>query len=166
MTPEEQKEVPYICIFSFCCSSGVYLIKQLTLTANEQLKSFLSLAQKDHKFVGINLESAMNKLQHFFGPDFSVKIEDVSKSRLSPKTDPTNFHDLVVKYYKTPTAEFKNKNIKNALWHKNPLSMSLFIYAAFKVYSLSLCYPNFPPEKVEGEEIEVKKPIPQAPKNL
>lgn len=141
LNSSEREQIPPVCLFTFCCSSGVYIFKQLTLSPNEQLKEFLS-TKSSRRLIGFNLESVVKKTNQFFGKDFSFTFEDIGS--FSPKFQSLSIYELAVKFFKNPQAEFTSKEIKKALWYKNLISMQLVVYAAFKVVTLSKCYSNIP----------------------
>lgn len=169
LTPEQLKTIPLISLFTFCCSSGVYIFKEDEKKPNSQIKHLLS-KKSGHKFVGINIEGAMNRLHKLFGNNFKVKIEDIAETRLSPKNDPQSISELVEKYAMEPATTF-DQNLKNAKWNDANLDITLVLYAAFRALSISLIYPNLPPKKAEVTQIpnplfNTKKEQPSVPKNV
>lgn len=156
LPPEEQNGIPKICLFSFCCTSGVYIFKQTNTVPNNQLKQFLS-AKNGRKFIGINTEGVVSRLHNFFDKDFKISLEDVAKSYLDPKKEPSSFYEIIVKYVGEPLAKFNCEKIKNTNWSKPNMKMAQIITLAFKVFALSLFYKNH--SKLNSNISKTQEPI-------
>ncbi|KAK8891696.1 hypothetical protein M9Y10_028916 [Tritrichomonas musculus] len=147
-------KAPPICLFSFCCSSGVYIFKQTESEPNKQLKDFL-MNQRGITFVGKKIRDIFNRLKQLFGKNFYFNYNDIILNRLP--NNKLSFYDIILKYYGEPKINFSKSSFFN--WSKQILSMKQVMSSAFDVFALSLCYPNLPPEPKKSnnsfKEIEI-----------
>lgn len=131
---------PPICLFVFCCSSGVYLFKQTTTTPNLQIKNFMEKTNRKI-FIGFRLHGIFPKIKRLFGDKFFMNFSCAPYLYL-PRDMNTDLNQIILKYAGTPLINYDYKNSILANWNKSKLSAKDVMIAAFEVYAFSLCYPN------------------------
>ncbi|KAH0785486.1 3'-5' exonuclease family protein [Histomonas meleagridis] len=134
-----------LCLFQFCSSKGVLIIRHPDGPGNEDLCNFI----KNNKFYGKGMWNDFIHLKQKFNFDFHSlqNIEDIAKTRLVPYHYSENFREMTIQFAGKPTDEFKNPDITKSDWSVPSLSVTQVIYAAFDVVALFKSYPNFPPPK-------------------
>ncbi|KAH0789007.1 3'-5' exonuclease family protein [Histomonas meleagridis] len=143
-----------LCLFQFCSSSGVLIIRHPNGPGNQILKEFLST----HKFYAKGAGNDKKQLDMKFGETFTENIEDISVTRLVPYHYSENFMDMTVQFAGVPTAIFKELKITKSHWSQEVLTIRQVLYAAFDVVSLFKCYPNFPAPKIKNKPNKPTKP--------
>jgi hypothetical protein len=130
-----------LCLFQFCSSSGVLVIRHRDGAGDATLRSFLS----SHKFYAKGIATDLKMLHQKFGDTFSDNIEDIARTRLSPYGHSLNFVQMTMQFAGAPTAEFKDAKISTSQWSAEILTARQVLYAAFDVVALFVAFPNFPP---------------------
>ncbi|OHS99442.1 hypothetical protein TRFO_08369 [Tritrichomonas foetus] len=130
-----------LCLFQFCSSNGVLIVRHPNGQGNELLKKFLST----HSFFAKGASNDKKQLMLKFGKDFHENIEDISLTRLKSYGHSENFIQMTIQFAGTPTADFKDIRITTSNWSQKVLTMRQVLYAAFDVVAIYECYPNFPP---------------------
>lgn len=141
MSPKVRQNMPPICLFSFSCSSGVFLFKQTTSKHNIQLKKFMS-KESGRKFVGFKIAKFIGLLRSFYGQDLEMNIEDFDQTRMSKDSISNDIYQISIKLVGQPKYVYNDK-IKSTNWFKEKLMMKQVLFSAFQSFSLSLCYDKF-----------------------
>ena len=142
-----------LCLFQFCTSKGVLVIRHPKGPGNETLREFL----KSHKFYGKGIENDKKMLQRKFGETFEENIEDIAKTRLRPYGHSENFNTMTLQFAGAPVASFKDIRITTSNWGQEVLTMRQVMYAAFDVVALFVAYPRFPPAKEMEKKCKKQK---------
>lgn len=148
-----------LCLFQFCSSKGVLIVRHPPGEGNEALREFL----KAHKFYAKGIHNDKLQLKAKFGEDFAENIEDIAQTRLVPYGHSETFMTMTVQFAGEPTAEFKDSRITTSDWSLPELSARQVLYAAFDVVALYQAYPNFPPpgikQKVKTPSLKRPRPV-------
>lgn len=146
-----------LCLFQFCTSKGVLVIRHPKGPGHDTLRAFL----KSHKFYGKGIVNDKKMLFLKFGDTFEENIEDIAKTRLRPYGYSENFNEMTCQFAGIPTAQFKDIRITTSNWGQETLTIRQVMYAAFDVVALFVAYPNFPPpkqiEKVKHDKKKTEK---------
>lgn len=141
-----------LCLFQFCSSAGVLIIRHPKGTGNETLKNFL----KTHKFYGKGTRNDKKQLNKKFGDSFEENIEDIAQTRLVPYGNSENFISMTLQFAGKPAAAFKDLRITTSNWEQEVLTIRQVLYAAFDVVSLFKCYPNYPAPMIMKKKNKIK----------
>ena len=133
-----------LCLFQFCSSVGVLIVRHPKGPGNKDLEEFLST----HKFFAKGASNDKKQLMMKFGKDFHDNIEDISQTRLIPYHHSENFMSMTLQFAGKPCAEFKDIRITQSNWSQEILTMRQVLYAAFDVVAIYQCYPNLPEPKM------------------
>lgn len=133
-----------LCLFQFCSSKRVLIVRHPNGPGNEILQKFLSA----HHFFAKGASNDKKQLKLKFGQDFHQNIEDIAQTRLVPYGFSENFMQMTYQFAGKPTADFKDIRITTSNWSQKYLTMRQILYAAFDVVAIYQCYPNFPPPKI------------------
>ena len=145
-----------LCLFQFCYSNDVLIIRHPKGPGNETLFNFM----KTHKFFAKGTHNDRIKLKEKFGFDFDNEIiEDIAETRLIPNDHSLNFMKMTLEFAGEPTAIFKDIKITKSDWDAAELSMRQVLYAAFDVVALYEAYPNFPEPTIKKKTKKKHKKI-------
>ena len=133
-----------LCLFQFCSSKGVLIVRHPPGEGNEVLRAFL----RRNKFYAKGIHNDKIQLKAKFGEDFAENIEDIAATRLAPYNFSENFMAMTKQFAGEPSAIFKDVRITKSDWSLPELSARQILYAAFDVVALYQAYPNFPPPGV------------------
>lgn len=133
-----------LCLFQFCSSKGVIIVRHPDGNGNQLLENFLST----HKFYAKGIHNDKKMLMAKFGRNFAENIEDIAKTRLVTYGHSENFKQMTIQFAGQPTAEFKDIRITTSNWAIEKLTKRQVLYAAFDVVALFQAYKNFPPPKM------------------
>lgn len=142
-----------LCLFQFCSSKRVLIIRHPNGPGNELLQKFLST----HNFFAKGASNDKKQLKLKFGEDFHQNIEDIAQTRLTPYGYSENFMQMTYQFAGKPTADFKDIRITTSRWSQKNLTMRQVLYAAFDVVAIYQCYPNFPPPKILTKPLKQSK---------
>ena len=131
-----------ICLFQFCSSNGVLIIRHPRGRGSVIIQEFL----ERNRFYGKGMANDRKKLFEKFHCHFP-NMEDIEATRLRPYGHSDNFHEMTRMFAGEPTAEFKDLAITTSNWEVETLSSRQVLYAAFDVVALFVAYPKFPPCK-------------------
>lgn len=129
--------------YQICSTRGVVVIHDINPDPNEIICNFLS-AESGNKFIAKGCGCDYKMLHERFGPTFRIYMEDVHVTRLAPNNLSVNFENMIEMFAGPSTATFKNKKVTTSNWSATELSVQQVLYAAFDVFSLYQCIPNFP----------------------
>lgn len=142
-----------LCLFQFCTSKGVLVVRHPNGPGNRILLEFL----QHNKFFGKGMHNDFMHLTEKFNVDFKEEMEDIAMTRLIPYHYSENFMEMTLQFAGEPTDCFKNVVITKSNWEAKELSITQVIYAAFDVVAIFKAYPNFPPQKKYEKIIKIPK---------
>ena len=146
-----------ICLFQFCSSKGVLVIRHPKGPGHPAIHSFLTR----NLFYGKGMSNDRKQLYQKFHSEFP-EMEDIEATRLRPYGFSDNFIEMTREFAGEPTAEFKDLRITTSDWEAETLSSRQVLYAAFDVVALFVAYPNFKP--VSQTKVKRKKETKKAQK--
>lgn len=128
---KSKKGGPSFVLFTFCCKSGVYNIRQVGCDPNKQLKVFFG--KKNLQFIGFQGIFIRKILSQFFGKNFHINYTDFFQKIPNTQDIPSFF------------AQYNGESKVNFDFRKsiNEITMKQILTSSFWPYSLSLLYPKY-----------------------
>ena len=143
-----------LCLFQFCTSKGVLVVRHEKHEGDPVLKEFLL----SHQFFGKGAANDRRQLRMKFGCDFDC-IEDIAETRLVPYGHSENFMQMTLQFAGAPAAIFKDVRVAKSSWSRKVLSMRQVLYAAFDVVAIYECYPKLPPPRFRHKPSKAKEVV-------
>ena len=145
----------HVSLFQFCTKNATLIVRHLSPKPNQILKQFLMT----HDFIGKSTGNDKSRMKDLFGDDFSINLEDIVTTRLSPNGFSRNFNEMVKTFVGPPLFAIKDKSVTMSNWEREHLALAQVLYAAYDVVSLQLALPNLPPP-INPSLPQVTKPKP------
>lgn len=148
------EQPPPICVFTFCCTSGVYVLKQTSMHPNPLLKTFLS-AEEGHEFIGFSLRDSQARLTEMFGEDFTINLVDIHSIKKIG-----NIRSIIDKYGEDILVKIASTKMRQKFWFQKKLKFDFFSFTASWSFIISHCYQKImekSEDKKETKETKDKK---------
>ena len=130
----------HVSLFQFCTKNATLIVRHISPKPNQILKQFLM----SHYFIGKSTGNDRSRLRDLFGDDFTINLEDIVTTRLSPHGFSRNFNEMVNTFVGPPLFAIKDKSVTMSNWEREHLALAQVLYAAYDVVSLQLALPKLP----------------------